>query len=94
MGEGAFASRCRESFSRRREERVDVALLECVVWVVKLALDSPIVPGPTFSSDEVNSHVHARAIGAKTPIQALKEWQQKKPELFVKRVYDQTGLDS
>lgn len=35
-----------------------------------------------------------RAIGAKTPIQALKEWQQKKPELFVKRVYDKTGLDA
>ncbi|MEM8519276.1 hypothetical protein RCH05_003852, partial [Janthinobacterium sp. CAN_S7] len=30
----------------------------------------------------------------KTPIQALKEWQHKKPGLFVKRVYDQTGLDS
>ena len=41
-----------------------------------------------------NHHVPQRAIGAKTPIQALKEWQQKKPYLFVKRVYDQTGLDS
>ncbi|TXF97056.1 tyrosine-type recombinase/integrase, partial [Massilia arenae] len=29
-----------------------------------------------------------------TPVLALKEWQQKRPELFVKRVYDQTGLDS
>lgn len=27
-------------------------------------------------------------IGAKTAIQALKEWQQKQPELFMKRVYD------
>ena len=41
-----------------------------------------------------NHHIPQRAIGAKTPIQALKEWQQKKPELFVKRVYDQTGLGS
>ena len=41
-----------------------------------------------------NHHIPQRAIGAKTPIQALKEWQQKKPELFVKRVYDQTGLDN
>ncbi|MGK5022077.1 IS481 family transposase, partial [Janthinobacterium sp. LB2P10] len=41
-----------------------------------------------------NHHIPQRAIGAKTPIQALKEWQQKKPELFVKRIYDQTGLDS
>ncbi|MGF6181337.1 hypothetical protein ABIB42_005105, partial [Massilia sp. UYP32] len=31
---------------------------------------------------------------AKTPILALKEWQQKRPELFVKRVYEQAGLDS
>jgi hypothetical protein len=30
----------------------------------------------------------------KTPIQALKEWHAKKPELFVKRVYNQTGLDT
>ena len=29
-----------------------------------------------------------RAIGAKTPIQTRKEWQQKKPYLFLKRVYD------
>ncbi|MBR7634505.1 IS481 family transposase [Janthinobacterium lividum] len=42
-----------------------------------------------------NHHIPQRAIiGAKTPIQALKEWQQKKPDLFVKRVYDQTGLDN
>lgn len=41
-----------------------------------------------------NHHIPQRAIGAKTPIQALKEWQKKKPELFVKRVYDQTGLDT
>ncbi|MGF6276074.1 hypothetical protein ABIB38_004481, partial [Massilia sp. UYP11] len=31
---------------------------------------------------------------AKTPILALKEWQQRRPELFVKRVYEQAGLDT
>ena len=41
-----------------------------------------------------NHHIPQRAIGSKTPILALKEWQQKRPELFVKRVYDQTGLDN
>jgi hypothetical protein len=41
-----------------------------------------------------NHHIPPRAIEAKTSIQALKELQQKKPDLFVKRVYDQTGLDS
>jgi len=40
-----------------------------------------------------NHHIPQRAIGSKTPVLALKEWQQKRPELFVKRVYDQTGLD-
>ena len=39
-----------------------------------------------------NHHIPQRTIGAKTPIQAFKEWQQKKPDLFVKRVSDQTGL--
>jgi hypothetical protein len=41
-----------------------------------------------------NHHIPQRAIGSKTPIQALKEWQQNRPELFVKRVYDQTRLDN
>lgn len=34
-----------------------------------------------------NRHIPQRAIGSKTPIQALKEWQRQKPQLFVKRVY-------
>ena len=41
-----------------------------------------------------NHHIPQRAIGSKTPLLALKQWQQKRPELFVKRIYDQTGLDS
>ena len=41
-----------------------------------------------------NHHIPQRAIGTKTPIQALKEWHQQKPDLFVKHVYDQTGLDT
>jgi hypothetical protein len=40
-----------------------------------------------------NHHIPQRAIGSKTPILALKEWQRTRPELFLKRVYDQTGLD-
>ena len=40
-----------------------------------------------------NHHIPQRAIDGKTPIQALKKWQQEKPSLFLKRVYDQTGLD-
>jgi len=40
-----------------------------------------------------NHHIPQRALDAKTPVLALKEWQQKRPELFVKRVYEQAGLD-
>ena len=40
-----------------------------------------------------NHSIPQRALHHRTPIQALKAWQDKKPELFVKRVYEQTGLD-
>ena len=40
-----------------------------------------------------NHHIPQRALNHKSPIQALKAWQEKKPELFVKRVYEHTGLD-
>ena len=41
-----------------------------------------------------NHSIPQRALGHQTPIRALKDWQQKKPELFAKRVYEQTGLDT
>ncbi len=41
-----------------------------------------------------NHSIPQRALHHRTPIQALKAWQEKKPQLFVKRVYEQTGLDS
>lgn len=40
-----------------------------------------------------NHSIPQRALKHKTPVQALKEWQEKRPELFRKRVYNQTGLD-
>lgn len=41
-----------------------------------------------------NHSIPQRALQHKTPIQALKEWQVKQPELFRKRVYNQPGLDT
>ena len=41
-----------------------------------------------------NHNIPQRALKHKTPIQALKEWHAKKPDLFVKRVYNQTSLDT
>ena len=40
-----------------------------------------------------NHHIPQRNIDHHTPIQKLKEWQLKSPELFKKRVYDLSGLD-
>ncbi len=41
-----------------------------------------------------NHHLPQRALNHQAPSQALKKWQAEKPELFVKRVYKQAGLDS
>ena len=40
-----------------------------------------------------NHLIPQRALKHQTPIQALKTWQTERPELFVKRVYKQPGLD-
>lgn len=41
-----------------------------------------------------NYHIPQKNIGHQTPIMKLKEWQKLEPELFKKRVYDLSGLDS
>jgi transposase InsO family protein len=41
-----------------------------------------------------NHHIPQRALNHKTPIQALKKWKTEKPDLFVKRIYNHTGLDT
>ena len=40
-----------------------------------------------------NHHIPQRALNHQTPIQALQKWRAEKPDLFVKRVYKQAGLD-
>jgi hypothetical protein len=35
-----------------------------------------------------------RALNHRSPVQALKSWQQKRKKLFVKRVHEQAGLDT
>ena len=39
-----------------------------------------------------NHHIPQRALHHQTPIQALKAWRLRKPELFVKRIHEQAGL--
>ncbi len=41
-----------------------------------------------------NQHIPQKALGHIAPIQALKEWSAKRPELFKKRVYNLRGLDT
>ena len=41
-----------------------------------------------------NQHIVQRNLGHSTPVQTLKEWYRKKPELFKTRVYNQPGLDN
>lgn len=40
-----------------------------------------------------NYNIPRRALKHQTPIQALKDWQEKCPDLFTKRVYNRAGLD-
>lgn len=41
-----------------------------------------------------NHHIPQKNIGHITPIQALKNWRKKEPELFRKNIYDLSELDS
>jgi transposase InsO family protein len=41
-----------------------------------------------------NHQIPQRALDHKTPLQALRLWQQRRPELFVSDVNDQAGLDT
>ena len=53
-----------------------------------------VVPAK-LSTDSYQLHLWPipRRRPSRTTNRALKEWQRQEPELFVKRVYDQTGLD-
>ena len=41
-----------------------------------------------------NHRTPQRALNHSSPVQALKKWQAEKPELFVKRVCNQSRLDT
>ena len=41
-----------------------------------------------------NHHIPQKNLGHITPIQAMKNWRNKQPEIFKKRVYDLSGLDN
>ena len=41
-----------------------------------------------------NRHIPQRALHHQSPVQAFKDWQRKKPDFFVTRVYEQSRLDT
>jgi transposase InsO family protein len=41
-----------------------------------------------------NHYIPQRALGHLSPIDALKNWQQKMPDIFTKKAYNQAGLDN
>ncbi|HKM26327.1 MAG TPA: IS481 family transposase, partial [Thiopseudomonas sp.] len=41
-----------------------------------------------------NHHIPQRALQHQTPIATLKEWQEKRPDLFYKNVINHTGPDT
>ncbi len=41
-----------------------------------------------------NHQIPQRSLGHVTPIQALQQWEEKRPDLFVKKVYNLPGLDT
>ena len=41
-----------------------------------------------------NHHIQQRALNHQTPMQTMKAWQEKRPDLFVSEVNDQAGRDT
>ena len=41
-----------------------------------------------------NHHLPQAALNARTPMQAMKEWYRRRPDLFRKRPYNHTGHDT
>ncbi|MBK1692670.1 IS481 family transposase, partial [Ectothiorhodospira mobilis] len=40
-----------------------------------------------------NHHIGQKALGHRTPVETLKAWQQDRPDLFRKRVYNHARPD-
>ena len=41
-----------------------------------------------------NDHLPQKALGHKTPLQALRTWREQRPELFVRKLENQAELDN
>ncbi|UUZ46650.1 DDE-type integrase/transposase/recombinase [Massilia sp. B-10] len=73
-----------ERFSRRISQLLELTRLESRTDLETMLLSY---------LDLYNHHIAQCAIGSKTPIQLIKEWHSKRPDLFVKRADARTELD-
>lgn len=65
--------------------------------IFKGGVTTSTLPCPTLNdrpSDRQLYLIPQRDLNHVSPVQAMKNWQAKKQELFVKRVYNQSGLDN
>jgi transposase InsO family protein len=44
--------------------------------------------------DLYNGHIPQRALGHCCPLQALQDWREKEPKRFIRKIYNQAGLDN
>jgi hypothetical protein len=75
----------------QRGGRILFPLTACRTFI---ALASELTEAIKHYEKLYNHCIPQKALGYKTPIQALKEWQNKNPALFKKKVHDLSGLDS
>ena len=47
-----------------------------------------------YVNEWYNGQIPQSVLKGRTPIDALKDWQRQRPELFRKRVYNQVGCDT
>jgi transposase InsO family protein len=65
-----------------------------IVAQTRFASASELETTLTLYLKNYNHHIPQRALKHQSPIQVLKAWREKKPELFIKNINDHTGLDS
>ena len=75
---------------------VDTTALLLITALLQQTDSLHVMPIEAKFNHDVKTYKHRisqRALNHLSPVQAPKKWQAGEPELFVKRVYNQPGLD-
>ena len=103
-GEHAFDQRCqalgiehrlfppRHPQTNGMVERFNGRISE-VIAQTRFACAEELETTLTHYAATYNHRIPQRALDHLSPVQALKQWRTRRPDLFVKRVYEQSGLD-